>query len=87
MKQINLEKILYDELSDNMMNVIDNNENMKEWILDAMKEACKQVLELATENASAKIEIQWSGNTGTEYCDEYAIVDKQSILNTINQIK
>ena len=83
MKQVDLKRILYDELSDNMMNVIDNNENMKEWILDAMKEACKQTLELAAKNA----EIKQIGCHVGGFPDFDTIVDKQSILNIINQVK
>ena len=52
-------------------------------IKTAMKEACKQTLELAAENAKTKdIDGGWQGCETT-----YTIVDKQSILNTINQIE
>ena len=44
-----------------------------ERVIDAMKEACKQILELAAENA--------------EIHEELFIVDKQSILDTIKQIE
>lgn len=45
----------------------------KETILKAIKHACTQILELAAENA--------------EVHEELFIVDKQSILNTINQVE
>lgn len=47
----------------------------------AMKEACKQTLELAAENAKI---LHW--DTHDTDLDEYEI-NKQSILETINQIK
>lgn len=77
-KQINLGEILKNELSENMQNILDCNFQLKIVTLDAMKEAVKQALELAAENAKIK-EI---GNTPFE---EF-IIDKQSILNTINQV-
>lgn len=56
-----------------------------DYVAEAMKEACKQTLELAAENA------QWSR---IEDCDpltgfsyDSIQVNKQSILNTINQIE
>lgn len=84
MKKINLEKILFDigKYNDNDISFL-----TIESILAAMKEAVKQALELAAENATAKIQQEWSGNTGSEYCDEYAVVNKKSILNIINQIE
>ena len=85
MKEVNLEEILCKEANDIVIYL--ESYDFSKKILAAMKEACKQTLELAAENATAKVEIQWSGNTGSEYCDEYAVVDKQSILNIINQIK
>lgn len=47
-------------------------------IKDAMKEACRQTLELAAENADVTI---------NSIEDLKLIVDKQSILNTIKQIE
>lgn len=86
-KKINLEEIIkpykkylvegidgYKSLSGDGMFVGD--------VLEAMKEACKQALKLAAENAKAypNSNGQWvaSGVTAT--------VNKQSILNTINQV-
>ena len=48
-------------------------------ILNAMKEAIRQSLELAAEN----VDHLWDERTDTELFD----IDKQSILNTINQIE
>jgi hypothetical protein len=47
--------------------------------IEAMREACRQVLELASENASIN---GWGTNGFGSY-----EVDKQSILNTINKVK
>ena len=46
-----------------------------------MIEFAKMHLEAALKEASekAKIKYEYSGNTGSEYCDEY--VDQNSILN------
>ncbi len=49
---------------------------------DAMKEACRQTLELAAENARIMNHIP-----NEEDDREYKEVSKQSILNTINQIE
>lgn len=48
-------------------------------VIAAMKEACKQVLELAAENAQTT-EIYFGIGHSIE-------IDKQSILDTINQIE
>ena len=51
-------------------------------IQDVMIEFAKMHVEAALKEASekAKITYEYSGNTGSEYCDEY--VDKNSILNS-----
>lgn len=67
MKEINLEKIL------------DQYYLEKKAVLLAMKEACKQSIELANENVHERR--TRDGNV------EYYIQNKNSILNTINQIK
>ena len=71
MKEINLEEILINHIGFKI-----KNEDVKNLYLLAMKSACRLALELATENAKTRI-------------NEFAsiIVDKQSILDTINQIK
>lgn len=72
-KKINLEEILNDCV------YIDN--EIKPMVKNAMREACRQILELAAENADAEIICGYEGD------EPYAIVDKQSILNTINLVE
>ena len=79
-ERINLEEILdskvpylYDILS----------EEKYQQILITMKDICKQLLELAAENASIKTIVSIS----PRYHSEKGIIDKQSILNTIKQVK
>ena len=81
-RKINLEEILNKELNILSISV----EQIEKSALKAMKEACKQVLELAAENAKAEIHTEWEGNTGSEYYTDYAVVNKQSILDTINLV-
>jgi len=68
-----------------------------DWVRDLCIEACRQTLELAAENANllnSKGEIT-GGISVDEYEDELSwrkivvdyMVNKQSILNTINQIE
>ncbi len=57
-------------------------DNWNEVCLNSMLEACKQALELAAENV--RIDIKESNYVGE--CYNYS-VNKQSITNTINQIK
>lgn len=91
-KEINLEEILESELTGHMYAIVDDTESMKEFIFDAMLSACKQTLELAAENACINVDSQ---NKGTlfitiiagESCETYIEINKQSILETINQIK
>lgn len=49
--------------------------------IEAMKKFAKLHVEAALKEAAekAKIKYEYSGNTGSEYCDEY--VDQNSILN------
>lgn len=68
-RKVNLEEIL----EKHRQMFIKNSVKHPDYIMDAMKEACRQVLELAAENA--------------EVHEELFIVDKQSILNTINQVE
>ena len=91
-KKINLELILFNEIGKLRIAFPEENyyseddvKNSKEftYFINAMKEACRQTLELAAENAE---------------CEDGAIIDlgfeiiaasvnKQSILDTINQIE
>lgn len=89
-RKVNLEEILFTEV-DKMredfpdINLYSNEEmkNSPEWryYMNAMKEACRQVLELAAENADTKYLPLLNSNESIE------VVDKQSILNTINQVE
>ena len=81
-RKINLEDLLINHCNNNMLHWINEAEYRKSFLLDAMKDAIKQALELAAENATI-IEHQ-----ATEYDDRvYKEVSKESILNTINQIE
>ena len=76
-RKINLEEILNSHLKfSSALPIVGIN---KHFVILAMKEACRQTLELAAENAGA-----WCYAEGNE--PEYG-VDKQSILNTIKQIE
>ena len=83
MKTINLTKILKDNIDNpnnrDLQTLIERYATPHD-ILAAMKDACQQVLELAAENASCNH--YFDGAHGCEYS-----VDKQSILDTINQIE
>lgn len=79
MKEINLEKILLKYTFNSSIGTL------KDDTLFAMKEACKQVLYLASENAKIK-EIYSEAKKLEDYPFD-VMVDKQSILNTINQVK
>lgn len=79
MKTIILEEILKSYLTTEVMNANkpDYTFNM---VLSAMKEACKQTLELASKNAKIeKVQI--------DYKKFVNVVSKQSILNTIKQVE
>lgn len=87
MKQINLEEILKSKINEaigstTILNEFEFNIKKDAAILEAMKEACKQVLELAAENAEGVIHYP-------RYDDDCydCSVNKTSILNTINQVK
>jgi len=55
---------------------------INESLIGVMKEFAKLHVEAAKEEIAkkAKTKDEWSGNTGSEYCD--TIVDKDSILNS-----
>lgn len=81
-KKINLEEILLSIVPKNCYwEDMQNLTNCpQEYVLSAMKEACRQVLELAAENAETDFD-------SLPYEELRYFVDKQSILNTIKQIK
>lgn len=90
-QKINLEEILLNKYKEykKLWNLPSVDPKYKEMVLSAMKEACGQTLELASENA----EIDWS--TEHEVAESicggagYTIyqIDKQSILDVINLIE
>lgn len=58
---------------------------LPEWAKNFTLEVCQQVLELAAENAEITIVNEWDGiETGNK---KVVVVDKQSILDVINQVK
>ena len=64
----------------------------KESIQLSMRMACQKVLELAAENAELKLKIKLECTesqleNGFCFGDNAIIVNKQSILNTINQVE
>jgi len=85
--KVNLYKIIRDKWQYRLEEV------ERKVIIDIAKEACRQVLELAAENAIAIGEgtslNTKSGNLMWTYGGSIGdvIVDKDSILNTINQVE
>lgn len=91
MENINLEDILKDH-APLTFGII--NDLSKRSIISAMKEACRQTLELATITVELDYVEYFEGVPKdllqTQYVsseDDWIFVDKQSILNTINLIK
>lgn len=85
MKEINLEEILND--------CVFIDDIVKQQVIAAMKESCRQTLELSVENVGF-IETTSEELNSQDYmpfitADDNTIwtFDKQSILDTINQIK
>lgn len=92
MKEINLEEIYLKIIETTTFRPLVTHCDPKHNtpIYEAMKEACKQTLELAAENAN--IELKEVGEELVitdifEYDNIKININKQSILNTINQIK
>ena len=88
MKEINLEEILYAFC--NSENAI--TKSNVPFVLNAMKEACEQVLELAAENSECKLKnkiecTNFELERGFVFGSNAIIVNKQSIMDTINQVK
>jgi len=86
MKTINLVEIAknsfpIDEESGFMFN--QHNLTTQKLVIKAMEEACKQTITLCAENASVYIH----KNYPHEITKYDVFVDKQSIINTINQIE
>lgn len=93
-RKINLEKILMNIIFSDMGNIsITYDSRGKRQILLAMKEACKQALELAIENTGF-IETTSEKLNSEDYApfiiaddDTIWTIHKQSIRNTLNQIE
>ena len=83
MKEINLEEIIkqYCYVTQNGQEDVHNSISL---VKDAMKEACKQTLGLAAENAKTKLKEVNPNSDRSFYRD---VVNKQSILDVINQVK
>jgi len=92
MNEINLEEI-YSKIVE-ISNHGDFTTISKDSIIEFAKEACRQTLELATENADLEdyTDVE-ANNTPEDLCFIISIegrvwgINKQSILDTINQIK
>ena len=90
-KKINLDEILLNELEKSKYGFPEMDSDVYDNIKIAMKEACRQILELAAENS--KIEIKTVGEeliiTDIYQEDNYTRmqVNIQSILDTIKQIE
>jgi len=86
-RKINLEEILNEEY--NLNKDEDGNGIYYKWeIIKAMKEACRQTLELAAENAKVSIDRINYGCILTEFNKSSVCeINKQSIIDTINQIE
>jgi hypothetical protein len=80
-KQINLDEILKSYLTLEAMRA-NNSDYTYNMVLAAMKEACRQTLELAVENAEMTLLIDEENDIVQE-----ATIDKESILNTIKQVE
>lgn len=77
MKEIILDQLLFQNIPTDIKKEGYSFGDVKiDWIVRAMKEACKQTLELASENAKIREDA---------YGDSW--VERLSILNTLEQIK
>lgn len=53
--QIDLERLLTNELTPYVEEIMNNAQGMKRSIIEAMKESCKQILKLAYENIEVNL--------------------------------
>ena len=93
-RKINLEEILLQNhfhILDTLKNVYSPDtytENMYERLINGINDICKQLLELAAENADVKaISEMISIPNGADFNIQKMVVNKQSILNTIKQVE
>ena len=94
-RKVNLKEILISQLSANLQRKGASSDAANSvartsvkagnywYILEAMKEACQQTLELAAENAETEKEMLPECGV----LKSVGVVDKQSILDTINQVE
>ena len=83
MDKINLKEILnhvYDEEFRYNYKI----EYSEQCILKAMKESCNQVLKLAADNAKMDVVVLRRDEIAIEFGN---VINKQSILNTINEVE
>ena len=87
MKTINLKAILLQEIPDDCYwEDMGNLTNCPEhFVIIAMKEAVRQALELAAENAKI-MKFEKYSKSDEEYYIEDVELDRESIINTINQV-
>lgn len=83
MDKINLKEIL-NRVYDKEYRSSYKTEYSEQCIIEAMKEACRQVLERAADNAKMDCVILRQDEIAMEFGN---VINKQSILNTINQIQ
>jgi hypothetical protein len=101
-KEINLEEILWESFHNNGIPKSTHTlaEITQKAVKEAMKEACRQTLELTTKNACVDVKKRsqfgkyrkWQNVKEGEEVDLFSyemqcFVDKNSILDTFNQIK
>ena len=90
-REVNLEEIL----EKHRQMFIKNSVKHPDYIMDAMKEACRQILELAAENAKinwVENNVEMESDTDFSFRDNDGNwckinINEQSILNTIKQVK
>lgn len=80
-RKINLEEIMQEHVDPHCF----LKKECYERVIEAMKEACKQTLELAAENAK-KNAMVWDAQSSM-WTPESNKINKQSILDTIKQIE
>ena len=87
MDKINLEKIIRSHFNaayyDSIADLIDERATTDD-ITDIIKEVCRQVLERAADNAKSDVVVVREDETAIEFG---SVINKQSILNTINEIE
>ena len=87
MKEVNLEEILKSNGVDCMDGYVGETQYIVP-ILEAMRQACEKAIDLCIENSKVVLISERLGNVDlTELESKTYILDKQSILNTKNQIR